>query len=123
MTKFILVAGMLMSFGLSADTMTNPKTGEVWALTDNGAYNADNSKLIKNGDKYYGADGRIYLRQGDTLMQIDGPRQEQMGQPQQLQIQIQIQITAPPVTTAPFIGQIPFITPMHHYHPHRPHPK
>jgi len=106
----ILVAGILMSFGLSSETMTNPENGEVWAITDNGAYNADNSKLIKYGDKYYGGDGRIYLRQGNILMQIGGPRQEQIKQPQK----IQIQITAPPITP------VPMIVPMHpHFHPLR----
>lgn len=96
----ILAAGILMLLGLSAETMTNPENGEVWAITDDGAYNANNSKLIKNGDKYYGGDGRIYLRQGNTLMQIDGPRQ-QIKQPQQ--IQIQIQIPAPAITPVPLI--------------------
>jgi hypothetical protein len=114
MKKIILVAGILMSFGLSAETMTNPQNGEVWAITDNGAYNADNSQLIKYGDKYYGGDGRIYLRQGNILMQIDGPRQEQRQQPQK----IQIQITAPPIISAPMIVPAPLITPIHRQHHH-----
>lgn len=99
----MLIAGILMLFGLSAETMTNPENGEVWAITDDGAYNANNSKLIKNGDKYYGGDGRIYLRQGNILMQIDGPRQQQIKQPQQIQIQIQ----------PPAITPVPIIVPMH----------
>jgi hypothetical protein len=110
MKKFIWGAGILMSFILRAETMINPENGEVWVITDNGAYNADNSELIKYEDKYYGSDGRIYLRQGNILMQIGGPRQGQMEQPQK----IQIQITAPPVTPAPLIVPL-----RPHFHPLR----
>lgn len=103
MNKLIaLAAGMLVSFAVRAEIMTNPGNGEVWVITDNGAYNADNSELIKDGDKYYGSDGRIYLRQGSLLMQVSGPRQKQTVQPQT----IQIQITTPPVTPMPWI--VPF---------------
>jgi hypothetical protein len=117
MKKIILAAGILMSFALNAETMTNPENGEVWAITDKGAYNADNSQLIKYGDKYYGGDGRIYLRNDHILMQIDGPRREQIQQPQK----IQIQITAPPIITAPMIVPAPLITPIQRHHQHRHH--
>lgn len=101
----VLIVGILISLGLNAKTMTNVENGEVWAITDNGAYNAENSKLIKHGDKYYGSDGRIYLRQGNMLVQIGGPRQEPMKQIQK----IEIQITAPPITPVP----VPILVPMH----------
>lgn len=97
-----------MSFVVCAETMTNPESSEVWVVTEKGAYNADNSELIKYEGKYYGGDGRIYLRQDNLLMQIDGPRQEQMEQPQK----IQIHITVPPATSTPWL-----IVPMHpHFH-------
>jgi hypothetical protein len=108
MNKIMLVAGMLMSFGVSAEALTNPENGQVWITDDNGAYTTDNSRLIKSGDHYFGSDGRIYLRQGSLLMQIGGPRRGQMEQLQR----IQIQITAPPIITAPLI------VPMHHHHHH-----
>lgn len=117
MEKMILVTGLLMSFGLSADALTNPENGQVWITDDNGAYTADNSRLIKSGENYFGSDGRIYLRQGNILMQINGPREKKMEQPQT----IQIHITAPPILTVPLLVPSPLITPIHR-HP-RPHPR
>jgi len=84
MKKIILVAGMLMSFGVSAEFKINPETGQGYNTDSNGAWSTDGTRLNRAGDSntYFGSDGGTYEQQGNQIRQIGGfkPQQQQQQQ-------------------------------------------
>lgn len=79
MKKIILAAGLLISFGVSAEMMTNPENGQIYVKDDKGAYTNDGTRLNKagNSDTYFGTDGGIYEQQGNQIRQIGGFKPQQ----------------------------------------------
>lgn len=81
MKKIILVAGMLMAFGVRAEYKINSETGQGYNTDSNGAWSTDGTRLNKagNSDTYFGSDGGTYEQQGNQIRQIGGfqPPQQQ----------------------------------------------
>jgi hypothetical protein len=74
MKKILLAAGLLMSFGVSAEMMTNLENGQIYITDDRGAYTNDGTRLNRagNSDIYFGTDGGTYQQQGNQIRQIGG---------------------------------------------------
>jgi hypothetical protein len=68
--------------------LTDSRTGQAYIADDNGVYSTDNTRLNRAGDSYFGTDGSIYEQQGDILIQVGGPKQNEMGQSQRIEIPI-----------------------------------
>jgi hypothetical protein len=81
MKKIMLVAGMLMSFGVSAEFKINPETGQGYNTDSNGAWSTDGTRLNKagNSDTYFGSDGGTYEQQGNQIRQIGGFQPQQQN--------------------------------------------
>jgi len=79
MNKIMLVAGLLMSFGVSAEFKINPETGQGYNTDSNGAWSTDGTRLNKagNSDTYFGSDGGTYEQQGNQIRQIGGFQSQQ----------------------------------------------
>ena len=73
MNKLILL-GLVLAFGANAEYKINPNGGG-YNTDDNGAWSTDGTRLNQAGpgnDTYFGTDGGIYQREGNTIRQTGG---------------------------------------------------